>query len=180
MGGGNRYKLRMIELDSDTLFKFESIGREKIPKIIEYSLITRTDEFNIFNLGFGTYDIIEGKLRYEDVSNNGDVFKVFNTVLSSISLFFSLDPNALLTICGSDSGEDFVRICRQTCIKRCDNICQNENRRINIYRKYIERNYEFLTGIYTFFGSMSSLNDPLSYQPFQFGRPYRSILIKRR
>jgi hypothetical protein len=180
MGGENRYKLRMIELDSDILFKFESIGREKIPKIIEYSLITRPDEFDIFNLGFGTYDIIDGKLRYEEVSNNGDVFKVFNTVLSSISLFFTLEPDALLAICGSDSGEDFVRECRKTCIKRCDNICQNENRRINIYRKYIERNYEFLTGTYTFFGDMSSLSDHLSYQPFQIGKPYRSLFIKRR
>ncbi|MCG2613163.1 hypothetical protein LZZ85_02690 [Terrimonas sp. NA20] len=169
----------MLELESAIFFTFKSLGREKIPKIIEYSLISRTEEFDIFNLGFGTYNKFERKVLDGEVSNNGDVFKVFNTILSSIPLFFSLEPNALLMISGSDSGEQYVSRCRISCTKNCDGLCRNENRRINIYKKYVEKNYDSLSGAYRFFGSRFSWDEQMTFEPFQIGISYRSIFIKK-
>ncbi|MET0466466.1 MAG: hypothetical protein ABW007_25130 [Chitinophagaceae bacterium] len=169
----------MLELESAIFFTFESIGIEKIPKIIEYSLISRTDEFDIFNLGFGTHSVVEGRILDEDVSNNGDVFKVFNTILSSIPLFFLLEPNALLMIAGSDTGEQYISRCRMSCVKKCDRICRNENRRISLYRKYIEKNYDLLSGTYRFLGSNFLWDEQMTFESFQPNKPYRSLFVKQ-
>jgi hypothetical protein len=74
-------------------------------------------------------------------TNNGDVFKVFNTVLITIPMFFENFNNAILMVQGSDGRPAFIENCQSTCRKQYVDACKNFNRRINIYRHYVDRNY---------------------------------------
>lgn len=123
-------------------FYFESIGSQKVIKAIEYSCLG----FNflgrsVYNLGFGDYDPITGDISDVSVSNNGDVYKVFNTVLHTVFVSFDKVPDGVIFVQGSDSDADFFDKCIPTCRKRCVDKCKNGDRRISIYREYINKNY---------------------------------------
>ncbi len=62
----------------------------------------------IFNLGFGDYDINEDKIDDSANTGNGDVYKVLNTVLTTIPKFFDTFHDAMLMVQGSDSKTEFT------------------------------------------------------------------------
>jgi hypothetical protein len=73
-------------------------------------------------------------------TNNGDAYKVFKTVLTTIPLFFENYGSGILMVQGSDGRPEFIETCRLTCKKKCTDECKNYNRRINIYRGYADKN----------------------------------------
>nr|WP_233244156.1 hypothetical protein [Brumimicrobium oceani] len=71
-----------------TQFIFESKGVRTIVKAIEYSFIRNISGRKVYNLGFGDFNEKSGLLIDDINSNNGDMRKVFNTVLNTIPIFF--------------------------------------------------------------------------------------------
>jgi hypothetical protein len=56
---------------------------------------------------------------------------------------------------GSDSTQEFRDNCQLTCKKRCTGAeCKNMHRRINIYRNYVDKNFDSLSKEYLFLGGV--------------------------
>ncbi|HVI46526.1 MAG TPA: hypothetical protein VM802_16740 [Chitinophaga sp.] len=129
-------------------FYFESIGSKNVVKAIEYSCLGFSFyKKPVYNLGFGDYDHSTNNIRDTSISNNGDVYKVFNTVLSTAPLFFELVSNGLIFVKGSDSNPKYFKDCITTCHKKCTEKCKNIDRRISIYRRFINKHYTYLSNI---------------------------------
>lgn len=157
---------------------FESSGKEKIIKVIEYSLIDFIGGTAVYNLGFGDFDQKNNNFHDDVNSNNGDLYKVFNTVLNTVPLFFQKFPEVVIMVSGSDSHEAFQKTCHPTCKKNCADVCKNADRRIKIYRYFVDKNYHELSLGYQFFG-LNSLTDNtfVQYLP---NINYDKILVYKR
>ncbi|MDN3673263.1 hypothetical protein QWY99_09400 [Flavobacterium branchiarum] len=133
---------------------FISEGSKKIIKIIDYQYVQKHENCNIYNLAFGNYDSENDTVVDDTISNNGDVYPVFKTVLSSIPKFFEMFPNDKIIIQGSDSTDEFLHKCKQNCTtKKCINSkCRKFNQRLRIYKKYVDKNYHDLIKEYIFYG----------------------------
>lgn len=167
------YKTESVYKENNIKFFFESIGKTKIIKTIEYSSFRIFDGKRVFNLGFGDYDAVAVDISDDVNSNNDDMYKVFYTVLSSVPLFFKQNPNDAIWVQGSDSSENFINNCKPNCKKKCkQEECKNINRRIKTYRSFVNRNFEDLSKDYIFFGM---INDSLvQYIP---NHEYLGILV---
>lgn len=173
------YSIEQTEDEIKIRYLFASIGQATIIKAIEYSPVTSIGNRTVYNLGFGDYDE-ENKTILDDVnSNNGDIYVVFNTVLSTVPLFFEINPDAVIIVSGSDSHEDFINACLPTCKKRCTTThCKNFQRRIKTYRYYVDKNFEELCREYIFFGrSRTKENTFVQYVPNQ---NYDDILVYKK
>lgn len=153
------YKTEIIDTDiSKVRYLFESRGEKSIIKAIEYSFVRKLTGRKIYNLGFGDYDEQNSSILDDVNSNNGDMRKVFNTVLNTVPKFFTINKDAAILIQGSDSAEDFKVKCEISCKKKCAEMCKNYNRRIKAYRYYVDKNFIELSKEYIFFGLTSSEN----------------------
>jgi hypothetical protein len=158
-------------------FFFESTGSGVIIKVVEYAHIQAVEGRDIFNLGFGDYDPITDQFIDDVSSNNGDVYKVFATVLSTVEGFYKLHPTAILFVQGSDSQANYAVTCRMSCTRGCGVQCHKMDRRIATYRSFINKNLETLAPDYAFYGRTSS-DEP--FEDFVKGREYKSLLIYKR
>lgn len=136
---GNTYVLQQKTTDSDLTFLFVSKGINDMIKMVQYSFVQKLYGKNVYYLGFGDYDMDSEDIIDNIVTNNGDAYKVFNTVLSTISIFFEHYNTAILLVQGSDGGSSFVAQCKKICNKKCVDECRNHNRRISIYRGYVDK-----------------------------------------
>lgn len=169
------YKLEE-DLTADRIrYFFESKGSNTIVKVIEYAPTGRFKGKDVYNLGFGDYDKSNDAIIDDIVSNNKDVYFVFNTVLNSILLFFKGKPNGTIFVHGSDSLPEFLEKCRLNCIKNCTEECQNFGRRIAAYRSYVNKNYNDLIKDYSFFGGF--YGPPVSMVEYTVGIEYDIILV---
>lgn len=163
MTNNNHYETQEFISNSSIRFLFVSHGNQEIIKVIDYSIVRFKTEVirteKIFNLGFGNYDLDSGHIDDSDISDNGDVYKVLTTVLSTIPHFFNVHPNEAIMVTGSDSTKDYIDNCLLTCRKKCAEAheCKNQHRRINIYRGYVNKNFENLCKDYTFYGGLGSI-----------------------
>lgn len=121
---------------------FLSRGKTEIVKAIEYVYIERFNGIRLYNLGFGNYDFGANMLLDDPVSNNGDQYKVFNTVLASVPIFFHVRKNSMVMVQGSDSMPEFIQQCRESCEKTCaPNLCRKAGQRIRIYRGFVDKHF---------------------------------------
>ncbi len=173
------YKTEFLKIHSEKVqFLFESEGRETILKAVEYSCIAELKGRKVYNLGFGEYDEANRKIIDNVNSNNGDMRKVFNTVLNTIPKFFQKNKNTAIWVRGSDSAENYKKICKPNCTKNCDDICKNFNRRIKTYRYFVDKNFVALSKDYIFFGLMRGKNEGLvQYVP---NNEYVGILVYKK
>ncbi|MGK7392903.1 MAG: DUF6934 family protein [Candidatus Cyclobacteriaceae bacterium M2_1C_046] len=172
------YKTEYTSASKKHRFLFESNGTRQIIKAIEYTYIQKMDGVPVFNLGFGDYDIKSGEILDSINSNNGDMYKVFNTVLTTVPKFFKLNKEAAIFVQGSDGTDNFMKICKETCKKDCENICRNMNRRINTYRYFVNKNFDQLSKEYIFFGLTGGDNpDFVQYVPHN---EYSGILVYKK
>ena len=159
-------------------FLFASVGKRTIIKAIEYTPIDRIGLTTVYNLGFGDYDEALGTIIDNVNSNNGDMRIVFNTVLSTVPVFFAKNKNAVIIVSGSDSHEEFITTCLPTCKKKCVDQCKNYQRRIKTYRYYVDKNFEELCVDYIFFGrNKSKANTFVNYKPENH---YDAILVYKK
>lgn len=158
-----------------TLYLFESKGHKSIIKAIEYTPISKINNRLVYNLGFGDYDEYNGKILDNSNSNNGDMRKVFSTVLNTIPDFFKKTINAAIWIQGSDSAEDYKKTCKKHCKKNCTSICKNYGRRIRIYRYYLDKKFVELSEEYKFYGVIN--NDTPYLEKYNPKNQYLGILV---
>ncbi|MFL5763208.1 MAG: DUF6934 family protein [Bacteroidia bacterium] len=157
---------------------FESEGIACISKVIEYSVIDFLGGRAVYNLGFGDYDTTNDTFLDDVNSNNGDLYPVFNTVLNTVPVFFRKFPDAVIMVGGSDSREEFLEICKNSCKKKCTDICKNAHRRIKIYRYFVDKYFDELCQEYLFFGRVvSEGNTFVQYIP---SKEYDEILVYRK
>ncbi len=76
------------------------------------------------------------------------MYKVFNTVLHTITTFFSKYPDTCIAVQGSD------------------------DRRIKAYCMYVSRNYTDLSSKYTFYGVTGTI-----FTPFKVGTIYDRVVF---
>jgi len=158
-------------------FVFLSTGSKTIPKIIQYTLTHEFEDRDVYNLGFGDYIAESDRIEDQVNSGNGDAYKVFNTVLSTIPVFFERFPNAILMAQGSDGSSNFIKDCQQTCIKKCHLSCRKFNQRVTIYRNFVEKHFFELSYTYWFLGGY--INDTLNLitEKYIAGKEYDAILM---
>jgi hypothetical protein len=164
-----------------TLYTFVSKGERDIIKVVAYSFVQSFSGKDIYNLGFADYDAASDRLLDETNSNNGDHYRVFNTVLNTIPVFFGHFPAALMVVRGSDSKPDFVEQCRLDCTRRCfGSDCRKGDRRINIYRRYVDQNFEKLSADYTFYGGQKNIENETIIQPYAVGEKYDAVFVSKK
>ncbi|NMH86706.1 DUF6934 family protein [Flavivirga algicola] len=147
------YKTELLKSKTRKIqYLFESKGHRSIIKAIEYTPVAKRNGKVIYNLGFGDYNEENGNIFDDSNSNNGDMRKVFSTVLNTIPEFFKENEDAAIWVQGSDSADKFKALCESNCKKNCDDICKNFNRRIKTYRYYVNKNFIELSKEYAFFG----------------------------
>lgn len=163
-------------------FYFISIGNKILTKAIDYSYVTDFEGKRIYNLAFGDYDANEDKINDSTHSENGDVFKVFYTVLGSIQYFFEKMPNVILMVTGSDSKTEFAENCFIGCAKGCSDSenCKNKHRRIGVYRNYVNKNYIELSETFAFKGGISGENDVMVVEDYQINKDYDAVFVNRK
>ncbi len=159
-------------------FLFESVGVKTIVKAIEYSPVMVLGSRTVYNLGFGDFDEALGTIIDDVNSNNGDMRIVFNTVLSTVPMFFAKNEDAVIIVSGSDSQDEYINDCLPTCKKKCVDYCKNYQRRIKTYRYYVDKNFEDLSVDYIFFGrNKSKANTFVQYIP---NNHYDDILVYKK
>lgn len=127
-------------------YYFVSKGERDIVKVVQYHYIGHFEGVPVFYFGFGDFDPVGDTLSDEDISDNNDPYKVFHTVLNTVPKLFDIYGNVMLMVQGSDSKPEFVDKCRTTCTRRCeDSSCKKAHRRINIYRRFVDKNIDTLS-----------------------------------
>ena len=134
----------------------------------------------LYNLGFGDYDHEKNEIIDKSVSNNGDAYKVFNTVLTTIPLFFEEKPDSAILVQGSDSNLAYFDICKLSCQKKCTDKCRNLGRRIKLYCRFINKHYSILNKEYVFAGGNQNEHGRAVLEDYQVGKAYSSILVYKR
>lgn len=172
------YSTKQIEDKIKIQYLFASLGQKTIIKAIEYSPVKVMGGRTVYNLGFGDYDEANGTIVDDVNSNNGDIYIVFNTVLSTVPLFFENNPDAVIIVSGSDSHNSFINDCLPTCKKKCKSMCKNFQRRIKTYRYYVDKNFNELCKDFIFFGrNKLKGNTFVQYVPKQ---DYDDILVYKK
>jgi hypothetical protein len=162
-------------------YVFVSNGQRDIIKVVEYTSVQPFLGKDLYNLGFGDYDAETDQLLDESTSNNGDHYKVFNTVLNTIPDFFSHFSKAIVAVQGSDSHPDFIASCQSACVRNCVwGQCRKAHRRIRVYRTYIEENYDALASEYDFYGGFKNVDNQVVIEQFKKGVAYMTILVSKK
>jgi hypothetical protein len=174
------YELTERISDQSIDYLFISKGKTDIIKVIQYIYFTELYGKSIFNLGFGDYDLNKDKINDSVNTDNGDVYKVFNTVLATIPKFFDIFRDAMLMVQGSDSKTEFTEKCRLTCKKKCTSYCKNQHRRISVYTYYVNKNFETLKDEYTFWGGVKDDNGTIQLEPYIPQKKYGSVFVMKK
>ena len=154
----NAYEVQQEIIGKEVLYLFLSRGRKSIIKIVQYILTETLSGQDVYNLGFGDYDFENERIKDDILTSNGDVYKVFQTVLSTVPLFLNQRPESIVLVRGSDSTLQYQEQCRQTCTKHCEQDCKNADRRIRLYQSYVNRNHTELVKEYQFLGGNVDIN----------------------
>lgn len=135
-------------------FTFLSQGEQVIPKLIAFTAIEKGGR-KFFNWGFGdlVIDELTGEYRIDDKteSNNGDVKTVFYTVVSTLTEFFAIHPDATVHIEGSN------------------------RQRLEVYKGLIYRHWKHIEPFYEVKGFIKG-----KIEVFKPGTDFEYLLISRR
>jgi hypothetical protein len=84
----------------------------------------------------------------------------------------------MIVVEGSDSITSYPEICRLNCRKRCiPPNCKNANRRINIYKKYVNKNFNQLSEEYMFWGAIKDNENKFIIEEYKIINNYNSVLF---
>lgn len=178
-----------IGVEGAYAYWFESTGKRVVEKLIAYTPAGKELVFgqqtDCFNFGFGDIDQNSGEIEDKVSSNNGDAHKVLDTVLSTIPDFFSKEPEAIVKVGGSDSETEFAENCMKGCrTKKClqTKECRKKDRRINMYRSFVDLHYDRLIEEYEFFGSVAVDEDENKYliEPYEVNKFYKYVLVRKK
>lgn len=173
----NSYLVSEDKSSFEYRFFFLSKGANTVLKAVQYTYAHKFEDRNVYNLGFGDYDRSGDRIQDKIHTNNGDAYKVFNSVISTTPMFFEKFSDDILMVLGSDGGSEFAENCKRTCIKKCESFCRKFNQRITIYRNYVEKNFVELSRTYWFLGGYIIVNTHIVTERYILGRNYDAILI---
>jgi hypothetical protein len=114
------------------------------------------------------------------MSENGDAYKVFNTVLSTIPIFLEKYSNAGILVRGSDGQADYESRCRQTCAKKCIELCHKFNRRMKLYCNYVSKRSSLFDADYQFLGGIANNDMWFDFEAFVPDKLYDALLVSRK
>jgi len=175
------YDVEVEQTGAGLQFIFVSEGKNDIVKAIEYSYVQNLMDRQLYNLGFGDYDLETDRVMDEPVSDNGDHYLILNTVLNSIPTFFQHYPQAIMAVQGSDSKPEFIVRCKAECRRRCaEGECKKAHRRINIYRGYVDANLSILQKEYVFYGGRNDIDGQIVIEDYRKGIKYDAILVLKK
>lgn len=175
------YELQTQANENTVRHYFVSQGTTDIIKVIQYNKLGEYNGRAVFNLGFGNYDLVTDTINDNDNCNNGDAYQVFNTVLSTIPLFFEKYPDAYLLAMGSDSSPDYPAGCRLQCKKNCpEGTCRNFRRRIKLYQEYVNKHWATLNEVLAFLGGTLNVEGQVETENYVRHRPYDAVLVFKR
>jgi|GEM_PF-331330 len=177
--GEDRYETVEGRTEATVEYSFTSKGRLTIKKVVRYRYTQIIYGRQIFNMEFGDYDVKENNIVYDRSSNNGDAYRVFHTVLNTIPAFFRALPSAMIMIEGIDSSLAFEEKCRKDCRRNCTIECKRLDRRIRIYREFLNKDFDELRMDYFFWGGIRNDNSVL-VEPYGTGENYNVILIEKK
>jgi hypothetical protein len=136
------------------VFTFLSQGDQLIPKIIAFTPVVKGG-IKYYNWGFGDLVIddktSEFKIDDKVESNNGDVRLVFYTVVSTLSEFFAIKPEATVYLAGSN------------------------RQRLEVYKGLIYRHWRQIEPFYSVMGFINGQSEV-----FQPGLDFEFLLISRK
>jgi hypothetical protein len=182
--GGKGYKVNSISKNDRHQYFFESVNPDsgiKIFKVIEYTnLNVEGIPTAYYNLGFGDYDRENDEIIDDILTNNGDPYSVFNTVLHTVPEFFARFPQSVLMVGGSDSAQEFEVKCRELCRKSCGDSCKNKGRRIRTYCQYVSKYYIELSSNYMFGGGILTEDGLINEVPFEQNELYEVIFVYKK
>ncbi|WP_316812884.1 DUF6934 family protein [Pedobacter heparinus] len=172
------YDLSREETKHGIVYFFKSKGKADFIKAIQYDYVLDYNYKKVYNFGFGDYDSINHAIDDSVGTENGDVYKVFNTVLSTIPMFFESFPDAVISVRGSDSSSSFIESCKLNCKRNCDDdVCKKSNRRINIYTGYVNKRFEELIKDFTFYGGIELDDTGPLVEDYIPGKKYNSVMV---
>ena len=177
---GATYTVFEDKIEGEILYYFISEGNNKLIKAIQYLYVGDIKGSKMYNLGFGDYDEENEGINDSINTDNGDVYKVFNTVLSTVPRFFASVTDAMLIVQGSDSTANFITECRATCIRKCDEYCKKSNRRINIYSGYVNKNFDALGKEFVFYGGLNDTDNKIITKDYVLGEKYDAVLVLKK
>lgn len=161
-------------------YYFTSNGESNIIKAIDYSYSAVFDGKRIYNLAFGDYDPTTDQISDDVTTQNGDVYKVLNTVLSTIPLFFNSFPDSMMIVRGSDSTSSFIEKCREACIRSCLDTCRKSHRRINIYCGYVNKNFDVLKHDFNFYGGVDRGDSHILIEDYDIRKKYQAVFVTKK
>lgn len=173
------YDLVEVSSAGSLKFFFVSHGKEAIAKVVEYSFYQTFRGKEVYNLGFGDYNALTDSFEDDSLSNNGDAYQVFNTVLYSVPLFFEQHPLSLLMVQGSDSQAAFLEHCLKNCLKNCRAGCKKFNQRIHIYTNYLNKYYDTFCQEYLFYGGIRADEGKILLEEFKRNKRYDAVMFER-
>ena len=179
-GLSEAYDLKELGIPEEHKFVFFSEGVKRITKVVQYTYAYQFEDRDVYNLGFGDYSA-DARVVLDDVtSSNGDTYKIFTTVLSTVPIFFNHFPHAIIMVQGSDSRPEYVEACKKTCLKRCNTNCRKLHQRISVYRNYVEKHFFNLSRAYWFLGGFVNADGNILTELYTPGRKYNAILFFRK
>lgn len=177
------YEFEEDVTDSRTNFFFVSQGKKDVVKAVEYRYLADFDDKRVYNLAFGDFEIEKDSLDDSINTDNGDVYKVFQTVLNTAVFFLDSNPNSMILVQGSDSGKEFTQRCISECNKNCnpEEQCRRQHRRINLYRKFVNRDFETLSSTFSFYGGNKINGNAQNYfEPYCVDFKYEALLVNKK
>ncbi|MBO9566570.1 MAG: hypothetical protein J7621_27600 [Niastella sp.] len=158
-------------------YLFLSEGHIEIIKVVEYAYIGIKQNRLTYNFGFGTLKE-DGTVQDDDISDNGDTYKVFNTVLSTVPDFLHNYPGAMIMVEGSDSSVAYEEACRPKCKKKCiAPACKNAHRRINIYKNFVNKHFGQLSKEYVFWGGLKDTDSQIVIENYTIPNKYDAVFF---
>jgi len=110
--------------DSFLAFAFVSVGiKGEIDKLVIYSLFEHIEWENVYNISFGDWDTVTGKVNFNITSANGDMEKVLATVARTVYEFINKFPYAKVFFVGSTPSR--TRLYQREIIKYYDEIIKD-------------------------------------------------------
>lgn len=182
MSISSHYEVAKAWEDNKLKFYFESLGQSVLTKVIEFELTPIILMGHVvYNLGFGDKMPDEPGVLDSTISNNGDVYRVFNTVLSTVPVFFEHFPKAAILVRGSDGIDNYFEKCILYCRKSCIVKCRKEGRRMAIYRSFVNKYYRQLTADYVLLGGATHTGSlSFMWEDYVVGKFYDVILLFKR
>jgi hypothetical protein len=179
-----RYEVEEFSSSLKSNYLFVSEGQHKgssVLKMIQYRYVYNFHKQRpVVNLGFGDYDAAVDDIIDDSITGNGDVYKIFNTVLYTMMLYFNNHPRHAILVRGSDGQEAYVAACRKTCTRNCGENCRKYNRRMKAYHAYVSKNLSLFEPEFEFMGGMLNENDWFDFEQFISRKLYDAIIVYRK